>query len=244
MLKFFVFILSMILSLLNISPPQEVYEPKTIEINGIVYKNGFFEDEDMALNINSSNDNFYSDEPVYTETKKLFAQNNYYAYGHGTDWIWSSESTSENIKENMYCPIDDWDELNEYYSDIKNYNHVFTSSPAEGEITITEFDEEKMEALFDFSSDNTNGVKAGVEVIEIDYDLYKTFGKINFIKTSKDEVLIRYGSTFCIYEGKLCQVGTLIGQLNIQYLYVLDADLSEYFIDLFQTNGLVLDMDN
>lgn len=147
-LKLWALILGMIMAFFSAKTPAKPYEPETVVINGITYKNCFIP-EYASL---SGSVQIDAKEPFYTEESGLFRSK--------TDWYKINDRIIIRGKERYpisktpgtvyYCRESDWNNLKAYYGNIDNWTcYIGTSYLINGErIDDTRIDPQHYSSAF------------------------------------------------------------------------------------------------
>ncbi len=209
------------------------FEPSTFELNSITYKNGF-----IADNMHFAKDyNFYDAEPIHREFT-LTQTNNYYQFEN--NWIKVNENSSwdVDVKSNIFCPIDDWENLHAYYADPNNYHYYFAVQIDFGEITTYEIpnaDTKILDEIIQFAADNKYGTNSSnkAETINIPVGVEDN---IRFHKDSNDGLFDAYAGDFLVYEGHVyfyrhSGAGT-------SAVSILPEEMENYILSLLKTTEL------
>ena len=119
-LKLWALIMGMIMAFFSAKAPAKAYEPETVVINGVTYKNCFIPE---YAYLNAGKIQFDTNEPFYTEESGLFRSK--------TDWYKINDKLIicgrdvlpilETPGTVYYCRESDWNELKAYYSDMNNW---------------------------------------------------------------------------------------------------------------------------
>ena len=118
-LKLWALILGMIMAFFSAKTPAKPYEPETVAINGITYKNCFIPEYAYLM----GSVQFDTKEPFYTEESGLFRAK--------TDWYKVNDKIIIRGRENLpildtpgtvyYCRESNWNDLKAYYSNMNNW---------------------------------------------------------------------------------------------------------------------------
>ena len=234
-ISFFVSVFMFIFSWLI--PGDKTFEYDTIKIDGVTYQNGFVADNmHLKDEFNLHEEKAIHSEYVFTLTG---GYSNYY-YQITDNLIFKNSDTSwgANIKENLFCPIDEWDNLFSYYQNEDNYNYYYEVQIDNGYFTkydVQNADAAKFDEIIQFSVDNeygsTNENKA--KTISLTDTLTPV---VRFYKESNDGLLVTNTMRFIVYEGNLYfHRYTRAGTMQVS---VLPNELETYFISLLKSAGL------
>lgn len=173
---------------------------KTLNINGIEYRN-YFAGKNLHL---VEERNFSKDEPVYVETiRRPFstraAEIKYYAMDE--DWVHRGSRSyfSDDAGATCFCPLDQWDALNSYYSNGENYRYY---------CEIYHLRDTTYFETQDFSSVDSQEYNKLIDVLEFVYsgryralpmEDYTTF---RFFKESKDGIFYVMSAAVVECEGQ------------------------------------------
>lgn len=220
-------------------PSDKPFEYETIKIDGITYQNGF-----VADNMHLNNDyNLYKEKPVYSKyvfTLALGYWDNYYQIED--NWIYRGEDTSwgVDIKEELFCPVDEWESLHSYYGNGNNYNHYYEVQIENGYFTkygVQNADTKKFDEIIQFSVDNeygsTSNNKAETITVPNSSIVY-----IRFYKDSNDGLFTTHTSKFTIYDGHLYLYRYSNMSSGTDELAILPDELETYFVSLLKSAGL------
>lgn len=238
--KIISFIVSIVMSFVAlVFPFGETTEFETIKIDGITYQNGFVADN-MHLN---NGYNLYKEKPVYSKyvfTLALGYWDNYYQIED--NWIYRGEDTSwgVDIKEELFCPVDEWESLHSYYKDGNNYNYHYEVQIEYGDFTkydVQNADIKKFDEIIQFSVDNeygsTSNNKAETITVPNSSIVY-----IRFYKDSNDGLFTTHTSKFTIYDGHLYLYRYSNMSSGTDELAILPNELETYFISLLKSTDL------
>ena len=185
-LKLWALIMGMIMAFFSGMTPTKAYEPETVDINGVTYKNCFIPEYSIYHGMKAS-----EDDPLYLipgeRESFLGAQKGWYAI---TDKIVSRglypNAGTESTGKKVYCLETDWDELKAFYGDFSNYNcYIGTKYLINGE----RIDDSKIDSQY-YSNDLLN------KIMQFTYDCSKK----NIYKSTR--LPDKYGSitsSFYIY---------------------------------------------
>lgn len=215
-------------------PTEKPFEPYTIEINGVTYQNGFVP-QDMHFKKEYDVD---KEKPLYSQFA-LPEFINYYRFEN--NWIIRHESTTwaTNVQDVLYCPIDEWENLRDYYADDINYNYQYHIR-INGQITkyeIPNADTEMFNKILQFSDDNryTSNSQNKAETITIPNALTPA---IFFYKDSKDGIFTTHTTEFFIYEGHIYFYRYSNVAAGINEVAILPKEIEDYIISLLKTTEL------
>lgn len=226
-----------ILSLFITSDKPIEYE--TIKMDGITYQNGF-----VADNMHLKNDyNLNKEKPIYSKyilTLALGYWDNYYQIED--NWIYRGEDTSwgVDIKEELFCPIEEWERLHSYYSDGSNYNYycdVIFENRESQKYDVPNADTEKLDEIVQFSVDNEYGSTSQnkAETITLPNTL-TTF--VRLYKESKDGLFTTHTMSFYLYEGHVYFHRYSNVAEGTMEMSILPNELEVYFISLLKSTDL------
>ncbi len=215
-------------------PAEKPFEPHTIEINGITYKNGF-----ISNNMHFANDYDLGDtEPIYRQFV-LTGFEKYYQFED--NWIIRNESTTwaTSVQDVIYCPIDEWENIRVYYADDINYNYHYHVR-IDGQITdyeVPNADTEMLNKIIQFSDDNryTSNSQNKAETITIPN---VSIPAIFFYKDSTDGIFTTHTTEFFIYEGHIYFYRYSNVASGINEVAILPEEMEDYIISLLKTTEL------
>ena len=238
--KIISFIVSIVMSFVSlIFPFGETSELETVKIDGITYQNGFVADN-MHL---KGEYNLYKEKPVrrdYVFTLALGYWDNYYQIED--NWIYRGEDTSwgVDIKEELFCPVDDWESLHSYYENGNNYNYYYEVQIEFGDFTkydVQNADTKKFDEIIQFSVDNEYGSTSQNKAETVTFPNIST-PVIRFYKESKDGLFTTHTMRFVVYEGNLYfhRFDNMAeGKMEVS---ILPDELETYFVSLLKSAGL------
>ncbi len=238
--KIISFIVSIVMSFVAlIFPFGETSEFETIKIDGVIYQNGFVADN-MHL---KGEHNLYKESPVHRDYIFTFALgywNNYYQIED--NWIYRGEDTSwgVDIKEELFCPVDEWESLHAYYEDGNNYNYfcdiIFENKESQ-KYDIPNADIKKLDETIQFSVDNEYGSASHnkAETIILPNTLTPS---VRLYKESKDGLFTTHTMSFYVYEGRVYFYRDSNVAAGTMEMSVLPNELEAYFISLLKSAGL------
>lgn len=238
--KIISFIISIVMSFVAlVFPYGETSEFETVKIDGVTYQNGF-----IADNMHLNNDyNLYNEKPVYSKyifTLALGYWDNYYQIED--NWIFKNENTGwgVDIKENLYCPVNDWDKLHSYYENGNNYNYYYEVQIENGYFTkydVPNADTTKFDEIIQFSVDNEYGSTSNnkAETITVPNS---SIVCIRFYKESNDGLFSTHTAKFIIYDGNLYLHRYSNIASGTDELAILPNELETYFVSLLKAQGL------
>lgn len=235
--KIISFIVSIIMSFVSLFfPAVETNEFETVKIDGETYQNGFVADN-MHLN---SDYNLYKEKPVYSKyvfTLALGYWDNYYQIED--NWIYRGEDTSwgVDIKEELFCPVDEWESLHSYYGNGNNYNHYYEVQIENGYFTkygVQNADTKKFDEIIQFSVDNEYGSTSQnkAETITLPNTLTPS---VRLYKESKDGLFTTHTMSFYLYEGRIYFYRYSNVAAGTMEMSVLPNELETYFMSLLKS---------
>lgn len=226
----FLFVLSLFI------PGEKPYECETVKIKGISYQNGFVTD-----NMHFVNDyHLPKEKPIYINLFAFSFGAKYYEIED--NWIYRGDNTGwgVDIKNELFCPVDEWDSLYSYYEDGNNYNYYFDilfENKESQKYDISNPDTEKLDEVIQFSVDNEYGStsKNKAETITLPNILTPI---VYLYKDSKDGLFTTHTLRYIVYEGRLyyyrCS-NMADGTIEVS---VLPDELEEHFISLLKSTEL------
>lgn len=238
--KIISFIVSIIMSVVSLLfPAVETDEYETVKIDGVTYQNSFVADN-MHL---KGEYNLYKEKPVYSKyvfTVALGYLDNYYQIED--NWIYRGEDTSwsVDIKEELFCPVDEWESLHTYYEDGNNYNYHYEVQIDNGYFTkcdVQNADIKKFDEIIQFSVDNEYGSTSQNKAEIVTFPNIST-PVIRFYKESKDGLFTTHTMRFVIYEGNLYFHRFDNMAEDKMEVSVLPDELEAYFTSLLKSAGL------
>ena len=235
--KIISFIVSIIMSFVSLFfPAVETNEFETVKIDGVTYQNGFVADN-MHLN---SDYNLYKEKPVcskYVFTLALGYRDNYYQIED--NWIYRGEDTGwgVDIKEELFCPVDEWDRLHSYYNDGSNYNYycdVIFENRESQKYDVLNADTKKLDEIIQFSVDNEYGSTSQnkAETITLPNTLTPS---VRLYKESKDGLFTTHTMSFYLYEGRIYFYRYSNAAAGTMEMSVLPNELETYFMSLLKS---------
>lgn len=238
--KIISFIVSIVMSFVSlIFPFGETSEIETIKIDGATYQNGFVADN-MHL---KGEYNLYKENPVrrdYVFTIALGYWDNYYQIED--NWIYRGEDTSwgVDIKEELFCPIDEWEGLHSYYNDGSNYSYycdVIFENRESQKYDVPNADIKKFDEIIQFSVDNEYGSASQnkAETITLPNTLTPF---VRLYKESKDGLFSTHTMSFYLYEGRVYFHRYSNVAEGTMEMSVLPNELETYFVSLLKSAGL------
>ncbi len=184
-----------ILMACNIS---NILVPKTITIDGITYRNGFYGDL-WPENLTYKGDS-------YKKGNKEF----YHVDCEQFDWVHSDGGGTANGV--LYCAESQWEQANEYYKDSNNFTY-FCSIGAEYIdrdpviITVPNIDPTKFDELLSFAKKNSYdpfGANSDVKTFRLPIPDREESPQFIFYSESKDGFFTSFkGDKFFVVDGKL-----------------------------------------
>ena len=240
-LKLFALIMGVIMAFFTPKTPTKAYEPETVTINGIAYKNCFIPEFSAYNGLSISPDT----EPVYTEKTILLGSNNWYPV---TDRIITRNrypnDDLHSAGNNLYCRESDWNELKAYYGNSDNWNCFIgdiygTEDSKKCEISPELIDPVLWYKMMKFGLDfkNTNPIKLPIK----DKNDLKDYGYVNlsFSMISKDGLFCAGLNDILEYKNECYLVDTYVEGLFIA-AYKFPDDIQGYIKQLTEQYESVL----
>jgi hypothetical protein len=187
---------------------------ETVEIEGVVYRNYFFDDQMHLL----KNYNFYSDDPILTQRLVSLLPYPVIPYFRfEKDWVFRGESSweddlrnrsesswAENISKNIYCPDDEWENTQAHYANPKSYMYYYKPDGyfTEETISMPTIDPAMFDDLLDFSDGNiyVTGHHVG-QTRKLPKAAWNE-PHLVFYKESIDGLLVAHTGEFFVWEGE------------------------------------------
>jgi hypothetical protein len=199
-----------------------------VQINGVTYQTGFYEDHHIALNV-------LSVEPCgNTDAGYEYAQ----VKGTPFDLIWALEDGYYGMGA-LYCREDQFDAAAAYYADPDNYAYkLFEGNPADMdadlEYPMPDLDMEKYRALKEFENTLYQSEVPFYTIPFQNGDRYA--GEYYFQIISKDGYIVEnYGMHYRVADGKLVIVRTLGVQYGTVEVVDVPKELSDYFVQFLMS---------
>ncbi len=217
-LKFFAFIMSVILALF-VKTPVGGYEPDIIEINGVKYKNCFV--NEYVYLVDECFDEKNS-EPIYTElggTKWYSITDKIITCGRNR----FSQLVSEG--ELVYCIESEWDSLKNYYYDTENWNCYMKTRfvQADGEHAGEPFFQKEFERvdsnlwnkmMVEYNGDILN--QNVTNLVKLPYCDDALTPRIQFYMKSKDGLFGAFSQELVYYNGKYYFTRTRVSEMYVE----------------------------
>ncbi len=234
-LKIWALIMGMIMAFFSAKTPAKTYEPETVDINGVTYKNCFLH-EGVQLQ--------YSPDPL----------EQFCVDSKGEKWF----SVSDKIKLRgesrssvfypdgilYYCREDEWNSIKNYYYNTDNWICSMESEYIKEDGTRKpEFKKEfesvnsemwnKMMALYRADPANKHD---GIKTIKLPCNIEVEKYRIRFEMNSKDGLFVAGSQTLLYYKGVFYFLETSVGGMYVEVNEISD-DLQSFLHDL--TKGYV-----
>lgn len=200
-----------------------------VQINGVVYKTGFYEGHHITLDVLS------------VENCGKTDAGHEYAQVEGTpfDLIWTLEYGYYGTGA-IYCREDQWDTATAYYADVSNYDYkLFEGNAADMEADLEyampDLDVEKYRALKEFEAEFAFGpAMSDVEAPRYEVTLPskdRYVGELYFQVISKDGYFVEnYGQRYRVADGKLVIIYQYWMEKGTVDVIEVPKELSDYFL--------------
>ena len=244
MTKIISIIVSILMAFMNlIIPAEKPFECETVKIKGVTYQNGFVPDNMHLM----KEYNLHKETPIHLElifrpiSIGWFGLQDYYQLED--NFVWESPYTDygQDVKENLFCPVEKWDYYHSYYGDGENYNYFINErknySQEFKKHDIQTVDTEKYDQIIQFFVDNKYGssTKNRAETISIPD---KSYPEMRFNKESKDGLFYTNALNYIIYNGNIYYSRYSNGSTGTMEVAILPDELEDYIISLLKYAGL------
>lgn len=211
----------------------ELSEDKsTITVDGVVYRNNF--QGDLILRNPK-----YGTEPLLDDGTDQY----YRLEGVDYDLIYNAGNEKKGVSENIYCRDDQWQKLNEYYSDSSNfvYRCVVRSNGEEAKtIELDEIDVKKLNELVDFCENNAyipSSVSDSSNIKSVENDSLD--GKsYRFGLSSNDGLFSMVAREFFVIDGALIYKYHEVMIEDKTLIVDVPGELSDYFVSVIYSLNL------
>lgn len=201
---------------------------KTVTIDNIVYRNGFYGDlwpEDLTYNSDAI-------EVGRNEFRRVDCEQ--------FDWVHSS--IGGTTSGTLYCAESQWEQAHAYYADSSNFAYYGVGAQEYGNRKpMTDFDPEKFDALFSFAEKCRNtifGFNHDVKILRLSMPDKTEILTFSFFRKSNDGYFTSFlGDDYCIIDEKLLIVRAYDyangGDGELVAIEV-PAEIGQYFVELFE----------
>ena len=249
MTKIISIIVSIIMAFMNlIIPAEKPFECETVKIKGVTYQNGFVPDNMHLM----KEYNLHKETPIHLEllfdpiSIGWFYFDDYYQFEENFVWKNAYTDYGQDVKENLFCPVEKWDYYHSFYGDSDNYKFYFNlrmGAPYEIGAVYNEFfdiqsaDSEMVDKLIQFFVDNKYGssTKNRAETLSLPDILCP---EIWFYKESKDGLFYAKAMRYIIYNGNIYCYRYSNGSNGTIEVAILPDELEDYIISLLKDAGL------
>ena len=242
MTKIISIIVSILMAFMNlIIPAEKPFECETVKIKGVTYQNGFVQDNMHLM----KEYNFHKETPIHLEllfdpiSIGWFGLQDYYQLED--NFVWESPYTDygQDVKENLFCPVEKWDYYHSFYGDSENYSYSFSVQRSLEDFkvnSVQNIDPDKFNEIVQFSADNEYGSssKNRADTLSIPTVVYP---RVIFKKESKDGLFLAKAQIFVIYCGNLYLMRYYNGSAGTMEVSVLPDELEAYFVSLLKSEG-------
>ncbi len=201
-------------------------DTEAIKINDILYRNNF----QGELNLQNQQ---HTSEAIFENEFGCFCKLNNTKF----DIIYNVNSETVGIADSVYCRDDQWQTLNSYYSDSKNFSYqcIIRQKGSDSQTyTVKKMDIDKLNRLVEFCNANSYNptavsgsvVTRAVSSLELDDLKYK------FTMSSNDGLFSAETASFYIVDNKLVlEYYNIMSEDKILIVDVPD-ELSQYFVSI------------
>lgn len=199
---------------------------KTVEIDGVRYRNNF--QGDLVLSNLE-----YDHEPLFVDGSDRYFRLDCAQY----ELLFNRNTREASLGDSIYCRDDQWQKLHAYYSNLNNFTFgclVFEPNADAVFYPIPNMDPTKLDALCKFEQDCNDILrpfkKGSIQTRKVSPSILQE-PELRFGKNSNDGLFTAGAAKFYIWEGKLVWYSRSVGD---EYVMVADVpkDLSQYFIAL------------
>ena len=252
-LKFFALIMGMIMAFFfPTGTSKKPYEPETVDINGVVYKNCFIPEYATLITTNedhSTREYFDYEEPFYIEKEK---------FGMGiftaeTEWYRISDEILLRGQDKIsdlgscgflyFCKESEWDRMKSFYYNMDNWSfsartkYEVNDGKAPDAIEINRelvnpiLWNELMEFSFDTKYNKSELKNQGLS-FQIPMEKYEDIKRSCYFKmASTDDLFCAYTGDIMDYDGTLYMVDVTVSGMYYD-VYKLPGELQKYFREL------------
>lgn len=208
-------------------------DPKSIEIDGVEYVTGFYEDLGFIGADYRENDTCLFESEYHYWWRLENSTFDFY-YCRNKESLWWHPS--------LYCKKSEFKQIKEYYQNIDNFDYYVGETYKNGESDrkiVTSADVETLEKIIyfgdnaDYSFFNRKYERVKLNILDKDYKEPLIY------RVSKDGLFVKNSANWIYWENKLYSLDYHDGSDYMTYAFPLDNELSSFAIEFLQSYGYI-----